>query len=266
MIIPALNEEAALPSTLAELAALDVTLDALVVDDGSRDRTPIVAAAGGAYVVSLPFNLGVGGAVRTGLRFARDRGYDRALIVDADGQHDPRAISDLLAALDSGADVAVGSRFAPGARSYPVSRVRRSAMRLLARIVQLLTGQRFTDVTSGFRAFGRRAIEPLARDYPTEYLADTVEVLLLCCAEGLRVTEVPIAMRVRAAGLPSNRNLRLVVSFLRVFVGLMGSAIFTPGRARRAPMAGAEVEEHAAPPPVHRASRRRAASNAGGSS
>ena len=226
MIVPAYNEEAALPATLSELRAVSPPLEMLVVDDGSRDSTAAVAAKAGAVVVSLPFNLGVGGAVRTGVRYAAERGYDRVVVLDADGQHDAAAIPELLAALDDGADVAVASRFAPGAGAYHLGRVRRGAIRLLVGIVHGLTGQRFTDPTSGYRAFARPAIELLARDYPVEYLADTVEVLLIVCSAGLQVEEVPATMRVRTAGRPSQRRVRLVVNYLRVLVGLLGVALF----------------------------------------
>jgi glycosyltransferase involved in cell wall biosynthesis len=226
VIIPALNEEAALPSTLAALAVAQPGVEVVVVDDGSVDRTREVAVAGGARVLSLPFNLGVGSAVRAGLHFARDRGFDRAVVFDADGQHDPRAIDDLLAALDAGADVALASRFADGADAFPVGRVRRSAMRFMAAFVARLTHERFTDPTSGFRAFDRPAIELLSRVYPVEYLADTVEVLLIVASAGLRTTEVASSMKVRSLGVPSNRRFRLVANYLRVFVGLLGAAVF----------------------------------------
>lgn len=232
VIVPAYNEEAALPATLATLARVQPPLDVVVVDDGSVDQTAAVARRAGANVVSLPFNLGVGSAVRTGLRFAVDHAYERAVVFDADGQHDAGSIATLLAALDTGANLAVASRFAPGTQAYPVSRVRRLAMRLLGRIVHHLTGQRFSDPTSGFRAFDRRTIELLARDYPVEYLADTVEVLLIAVAAGLRVVEVPSTMQVRTAGQPSNRRLRLVINYLRVLVGLAGAIVF---RSRRRP-------------------------------
>jgi glycosyltransferase involved in cell wall biosynthesis len=226
VIIPAYNEEAALPATLDELRRVQPDLDLVVVDDGSVDRTAPVAREGGATVVTLPFNLGVGSAVRTGLRFALEHGYSRAVVFDADGQHDARSIDDLLAALDRGADVALASRFGPGTDAYPVSRVRRSAMHVLARFVRHLTGQTFTDPTSGYRAFDEPSIRLLARAYPVEYLADTVEVLLILSSAGLTIEEVPSSMRTRSAGLPSNRRLRLVANYLRVIVGLAGAAVF----------------------------------------
>lgn len=222
VIVPALNEEEALPATLKEIRTAVPYADVVVVDDGSRDATARAAREGGAVAVVLPYNLGVGGAVRTGLRFASRHEYDRAVVVDADGQHDPAGISALLDGL-AHADLVIGSRFAEGAPAYDVGRVRRRAMRLLQRVVRVLTGQRFTDVTSGFRALDRPVIELLARDYPAEYLADTVEALLIVNHAGFRVTEVPIAMRARASGVPSSRGLGLIVNYLRLLIGILSS-------------------------------------------
>jgi glycosyltransferase involved in cell wall biosynthesis len=231
IVIPAFNEGDSLPATLKELRKLLPDEAIVVVDDGSSDGTAAVARRAGAAVVQLPFNLGVGGAVRAGLRYAQEHDVDRAVILDADGQHDPAGIATLLEALERGADMVIGSRFgADLPEAYPVSRGRRQAMRFLAFIVRGLTGQRFSDVTSGFRAFDRQVIELFAREYPAEYLADTVEALLIARYAGLRVVEVPIAMRPRAYGHPSTRRLRLVVNYLRLVVGILGSA---SRRARR---------------------------------
>jgi glycosyltransferase involved in cell wall biosynthesis len=224
IVMPALNEAESLPATLKELREVVDDNDVLVVDDGSTDATAEVARRAGAVSAQLPFTLGVGGAVRVGLHYAQRNGYDRAVVIDADGQHDPAGITALLDALDSGADMVVGSRFAAGTTEYPVGRVRRQAMRFLATIVRTLTGQRFSDVTSGFRAFDRSVIELLARDYPVEYLADTVEALLIVRYAGFRVDEVPISMRPRAAGMPSTRRVKLVINYLRLLIGILGSA------------------------------------------
>lgn len=224
IIIPALNEEESLPATLKELREVVDDVDILVIDDGSTDATAEVASRSGAVSAQLPFTLGVGGAVRVGLHYAQRYGYDRAVVIDADGQHDPAGITALLEALDHGADMAVGSRFAAGTDDYPVGRTRRQAMRFLGAIVRALTGQRFSDVTSGFRAFDRPVIELLAREYPVEYLADTVEALLIVRYAGFRVDEVPISMRPRAAGVPSTRRVKLVINYLRLLIGILGSA------------------------------------------
>jgi glycosyltransferase involved in cell wall biosynthesis len=224
IVMPALNEEESLPATLKELREVVDNVDILVIDDGSTDATAEVASRAGAVSAQLPFTLGVGGAVRVGLHYAQRNGYDRAVVIDADGQHDPAGITALLEALDHGADMAVGSRFAAGTDDYSVGRTRRQAMRFLGAIVRALTGQRFSDVTSGFRAFDRPVIELLAREYPVEYLADTVEALLIVRYAGFRVDEVPISMRPRAAGVPSTRRVKLVINYLRLLIGILGSA------------------------------------------
>ncbi len=226
VVVPAFQEEQALPGTLKELRDVVPELAVLVVDDGSRDGTARVAATCDVAVARLPFNLGVGAAVRTGLRYAVEEGYGRVVVVDADGQHDPATIKSLLDALDAGAEMAIGSRFAdPSATStFEVGRVRRRAMKLLHRVVRWQTGQSFTDTTSGFRAFDAPVVAMLARDYPVEYLADTVEVLLMVSRAGYRVVEVPVAMRTRSGGQPSTRRLKLVYNYLRLMIGITASA------------------------------------------
>ncbi len=224
IIVPALNEEESLPATLKELREVVDEHDVVVIDDGSTDATADVARRAGAVSAQLPFTLGVGGAVRVGLHYAQQNGYDRAVVLDADGQHDPAGITALLDALDAGADMAVGNRFAEGTTEYHVGRTRRQAMRFLVLIVRALTGQRYSDVTSGFRAYDRPVIELLAREYPVEYLADTVEALLIVRYGGFRVDEVPITMRPRAAGVPSTGRVKLVINYLRLLIGIVGSA------------------------------------------
>jgi glycosyltransferase involved in cell wall biosynthesis len=224
IIVPALNEEESLPATLKELREVVDEHDVVVIDDGSTDATADVARRAGAVSAQLPFTLGVGGAVRVGLHYAQQNGYDRAVVLDADGQHDPAGITALLDALDAGADMAVGNRFAAGTTEYHVGRTRRQAMRFLVLIVRALTGQHYSDVTSGFRAYDRPVIELLAREYPVEYLADTVEALLIVRYAGFRVDEVPITMRPRAAGVPSTGRVKLVINYLRLLIGIVGSA------------------------------------------
>ena len=241
VIVPALNEEASLPGVLRELAAHVPEAKVLVVDDGSSDDTAVVAREAGAMVAQLPFNLGVGGALRTGFRYAVRHGFDRAVQLDGDGQHDPAEIPILLAALDEGADMVVGSRFAESATTtYDVGHLRGHAMRLLRLTVHLLSGQAFSDTSSGFRAFSSPMLEYFAQSYPVEYLGDTAEALLLACYGGFHVTEVSVRMRVRSGGEPSNRSLKLVYNYLRVFVAILTTAPAPSrrGRARRLASSG----------------------------
>ena len=158
-IIPAYNEEEALPGVLAELAAAYPDADVVVIDDGSADATAAVARDGGAVVLQLPYNLGIGGALRTGFRYAVRKGYQRGVQFDADGQHHPDEVPALLAGLDAGADMVVGSRFSDGKPPYKVGRLRKAAMGILTVTMRRLAGKHFSDTSSGFRAFSRPVLE-----------------------------------------------------------------------------------------------------------
>ncbi len=233
VVIPAYNEEQSLPAVLKELAEQTPEYDVLVVSDGSVDRTADIARANGAHVAELPFNLGIGGALRTGFAFAVRNGYDQAVQFDADGQHDPLAVAAILGPLADGADMVIGSRFAEGgAVTYEVSGIRRRTMKLLQRLVHRLVGQEFTDTSSGFRAFSRGMLEFFAVTYPVEYM-DSVEALVLACNAGFKVCEVPVNMRGRTGGAPSNRRLRLVYYYVRLLVVLVVSTTTRKERARR---------------------------------
>jgi len=202
IVIPAWNEAESLPAVLAELRRVDPGADILVVNDGSTDDTSAVVRSVGVACVDLPYNIGVGGAMRTGFVYAARHGYGVVVQLDADGQHDPAHIADLVQAVRAGAEVVIGSRFA-GAGEYRVRGPRWWAMRLLAGSLSGLVGHRLTDVTSGFRAAGPGAIRLFARSYPPEYLGDTVESLVLAHRAGLSIAQVPVAMRARFAGAPS---------------------------------------------------------------
>jgi glycosyltransferase involved in cell wall biosynthesis len=169
-IVPALNEAHSVRRVIDELRAFDPGLDVVVIDDGSADGTADAAAAEGAYVLRLPFNLGIGGAVQTGFKFAFERGYDIAVRVDGDGQHDPAQLACLLGPILRGeADIVVGSRFASERDGYLSSRSRRIGIRILAAVVSRIVGQRVTDTTSGFQALNRHGVALFARDYPHDY-------------------------------------------------------------------------------------------------
>jgi len=219
VVVPAYNEAASIGAVLREVRAVLPDAGVLVVDDGSSDRTRQMALAESVKVLSLPFNLGVGGAMRAGFRYAVRNGYTQVVQVDADGQHDPRHIPLLIEEL-AGVDVVVGARFA-GEGEYTVRGPRRWAMRLLASYLSRLTGTRLTDATSGFRASGPRAVELFARFYPVEYLGDTVESLVIAALAGLRVKQVAVSMRVRSTGRPSQTPFKALVYLLRAGMALV---------------------------------------------
>ena len=226
VIIPAWNEEAALPGTLAELHATRPDLDVIVISDGSTDRTAEIARASGATVAELPFNLGIGGALQTGFRYAVRHGYFRAVQFDADGQHDPKEIATLFAALDAGADMVVGTRFGDGGTvEYRVGPMRRGAMQVLRFMMNTMTGSNFSDTSSGFRAFDRAVLELFAATYPVEFM-DSTESLLNVCNAGLLAVEAPTVIRERQAGTPSTRHFRLVFHYVRLIVTMLAQWSF----------------------------------------
>ena len=221
-IVPALNEEGNVAGVIAEIRAFDPGFAVVVVDDGSADRTAAVAAKAGAHVLKLPFNLGIGGAVQTGFRYAFEQGYDLAVRVDGDGQHDPSQLGAILdPVLADRADIVVGSRFS-GAEGFRSSRLRRAGIRLLAWTVSALVHQRVTDTTSGFQALNRNGIRLFAADYPHDY--PEVEATVMVVRHRLRLAEVPVTMRERGAGRSSITALRsiyyMVKVLLAIFVGL----------------------------------------------
>ena len=218
VVIPAWNEEATIAATIADLRRAQPAYDLLVVDDGSHDATAEIAAAAGAAVCRLPFNLGVGGAMRAGYRYGLRRDYDVVAQLDADGQHDPAYLTAMVAGL-ADADVVIGARFA-GAGDYRVGLLRGAAMRLLAGTLSRLAHTRLTDTTSGFRVVNRRALAVFATHYPAEYLGDTVESLVIALRTGCRVTQIPVEMRPRAGGTASQTPAKAALYLARAVAAL----------------------------------------------
>lgn len=219
LVVPAFNEEHSVGMVVE--AAKRLGYEVCVVDDGSHDRTAEIASAAGAEVLSLPVNLGVGGALRCGFRWAIRNGYERVVQVDADGQHDPAQVQDLLEAMEStGADMVVGSRFAAGAGHYSVHGVRRLAMRLLSARVATVGGVKVLDSSSGFRAIRRPLLERFAADYPVDYLGDTVEALIEAGCVGAKIVEHPIAMTPRVHGEATAGAVRSLWYVLRLLVAI----------------------------------------------
>jgi len=223
-IVPALNEAENIGRVIDELRAFDPGLDIVVVDDGSLDGTAQAAAAKGVRVLRLPFNLGIGGAVQTGFRYAFENDFDLAVRVDGDGQHDASQLAAVVdPVLRGDTDIAVGSRYlGTRADGYRSSTTRRLGIRILARVVSLLTREPITDPTSGFQALNRTAIALFAADYPHDY--PEVEAIVLVRRHRLRLLEVPIAMRPRVVGRSSIRTLASVYYMVKVLLALFVGA------------------------------------------
>ncbi len=230
VLIPAYNEQDCIVATIGEVQQAAPGATVLVIDDASTDATPRLAAAAGAEVLGLTVNQGAGGAMRAGYRFAATEGFDLAVRVDADGQHNAADIPLLLAALRDGAEVVVGTRFSdePG---YAVPRVRRWAMGRMSAQVTRLTGLQLTDTTSGYRASGRRAIELYAAETDPHFLGDTVMALITAAGAGLRIVEVPVRMRARQGGQPSLGLFASALGFLRMSRSLSRAAPLAIGQS-----------------------------------
>lgn len=229
VLIPALDEEDSV-AEVVRVAREVLGCDVLVVDDGSSDNTSIRARRAGAMVIRHPINIGVGGAIRTGMRVAVRRSKRYVVQLDADGQHDATDSVRLLEAVRSGScDVAVGSRFDHG---YDAGFARSAMMRVLSRYVSRRIGAQVTDTTSGFRAFGPGAIALFSRSYPTMYLSDTVEALLLAADSGLKVQEVAVQMHPRVTGVPSAGPVRSATRLARLWLVLLLHPIRQPETPR----------------------------------
>lgn len=226
IVLPALNEEDVIASVIAEVNECNPGVTCLVVDDGSTDATSTVAKNAGAIVASLPYNLGVGGAMRVGFNFALANGFENVVQVDADGQHDPKDVIRLIEVLTD-SDLVLGARFA-GSGEYTVSGPRWWAMQVLAKMLSRSAQTRLTDTTSGFRASGPRAVQLFAEHYPAEYLGDTVESLVIAARAGLRIQQVPVSMRERAGGAPSHTPIKASIFLARVGVAMLFAFLRPP--------------------------------------
>jgi glycosyltransferase involved in cell wall biosynthesis len=228
-IIPALNEAQRVPGVIADLRRAMPGLDVVVVNDGSTDATEAVARRAGAVVVTHPYRLGYGAALQTGYVFALRNGYERAVQIDGDGQHDASQASALLALIRDGrADIALGSRFLSGRpRAMPL--VRRFGSATLRRLGRALAGITCTDPTSGFRAFDRKTLALLASDeFPADY--PDMDVLIRLRFAGVRIAEIPASVRERSGGTSMHSGLRPLYYAYKVALASVMAAL----RGRRA--------------------------------
>jgi glycosyltransferase involved in cell wall biosynthesis len=242
-LVPAYNEAATVGEVVRAVRQELPEADVLVIDDGSTDGTAVAAEAAGARVVRHPFNLGIGGAVQSGFRFALENGYGHMVQIDADGQHDPHQIGALVAAMraDPTLDMVCGSRFLTSDFRYPAPVSRRTGIHLFAFLLSHIVGQRVSDPTSGFRLYNRRAISLFARDYPHDY--PEVEAVLMLHHHRLKMAEVPVRMHTRNGGVSSITSGKSVYYMVKVLLAIV------VGLARRRPVVepGDEAPVAAAP-------------------
>jgi glycosyltransferase involved in cell wall biosynthesis len=226
-VVPAYNEAASVGDVVRKLQAQTPEYDVVVVDDGSTDATAKIAEDAGASALRLPFNLGIGGAVQAGFRYALENGYDYAVQVDGDGQHDPGEIRKLEQAMrDERVDMVCGSRFLTEDHRYPAPVSRRTGIHLFAFLLSRIVGQRVSDPTSGFRLYNRRGVAVFARDYPHDY--PEVEAVLMVHWHRLAMCEVPVRMFTRNGGVSSIKGsgkstYYMIKVLLAVLVGLARS-------------------------------------------
>lgn len=247
-IVPAYNESGMVARVVRDIRRAAPDFDVVVIDDGSSDATAALAEAEGAEVIRHPYNLGIGGAVQSGYKYALRNDYDIAVQVDGDGQHKPEYLPQMASALETGverADMVYGSRFI-GEPGYKVPFGRRAGNMIFSVVLSALTRQRITDPTSGFRMTNRRATELFARDYPHDY--PEVEALLMLHANHLRIHEVHVQMNARGFGQSSIDYPRsayyMVKVLLALFVGLF--------RRRPTPLEIEDTDELGADPPLGR--------------
>lgn len=229
IIIPAHNEAQSIAAVLEEVRAQAPSYGVLVVNDGSTDATASIARRAGCKVIDLPFNLGIGGAVQAGFKYALERGYTIAVQLDGDGQHCADQIDLLVRPVREGrCEMCCGSRFMSGAH-YDGGTARRTGTRILSWLCSAMSGRRITDATSGFRAFGPGALEYLASYYPADY--PEPEAIVLLSRRGLAICEVPVRMRARQGGRSSIGGAEAVYYMAKVCLSLLLAA-FKEGPAR----------------------------------
>ncbi len=219
IIIPAYNEQNTLEGLISEIREKCPDTDYVVINDCSSDDTRTVLDDIGANYVSAPVNLGIGGAVQTGYMYACQNGYDIAIQVDGDGQHDVSYIADMIRPIEEDdADVVIGSRFIEK-EGFQSSGARRAGIRFLSGLIKFMTGTKVKDVTSGFRAVNRQYIEVFAGNYPDDY--PEPEVIVISSLSGARIKEIPVKMRERSDGVSSINMKKSVYYMIKVSLAII---------------------------------------------
>ena len=220
IIVPAFNEARAIGSLVKEIKKRYSSFPILVINDGSDDRTHDLAEAAGARVVSLPYNLGIGGAVQTGYKIARDEDFEAAVQIDGDGQHDPACLQQILEPVLSGKlDLCIGSRFLDRRSSFQSTFLRRIGIRFFSFLLRCLTGVRLTDPTSGYRAVNKKLIHQFAEYYPADF--PEPEAIKIAKRRKAKIGEVPVRMRKRLGGISSIRYGKTLYYMIKVTFAIL---------------------------------------------
>lgn len=219
VMIPAYNERENILKTIADIKTCGTDVDYIVVNDCSTDGTDVLLEQSGEHYLNLPINLGIGGGMQTGYRFAESHGYDIAVQFDGDGQHDARYIKDLIAPIERGeADFVIGSRFIEK-KGFQSSAMRRMGILFLSTLLHILCKVRVKDVTSGMRAVNKVIIQEFAREYAQDY--PEPEAILSAGLKGARIVEVPVEMHERQGGVSSISPLKSVYYMIKVSLALI---------------------------------------------
>ena len=230
MIIPAYNESKSILNTVKSLNAFkskNHTLDYIIINDGSKDDTRDVCIKNKLNFIDLPMNLGIGGAVQTGYKYALLNDYDIAIQFDGDGQHDANYIINLVEEIEKGNDIVIGSRFVKELSEFKSTKVRRVGINFLSRLIKICTKKRVYDPTSGFRAANRQVIKEFALDYPIDYPEPDTIVSII--KKGYKVSEIPVKMNERKEGKSSlNANIfKPLYYMLKVSIAIIITAMST---------------------------------------
>lgn len=228
IIIPAYNEGKSILKTVKQIESTKLkghTLDYIVINDGSRDDTKEVCIKNKIHFIDLPFNLGIGGAVQTGYKYAYYNNYDVAIQFDGDGQHDASYIKDLVEEIKKGNHIVIGSRFVSELSEFKSTKMRRMGINFLSGLIYLVTGQKIYDPTSGFRAASREVIELFAKTYPIDYPEpDTIVTVI---KKGYEVSEIPVKMNEREHGKSSINPLKSIYYMIKVSLAIIIAAFST---------------------------------------
>ncbi|MDR2538749.1 MAG: glycosyltransferase family 2 protein [Bifidobacteriaceae bacterium] len=219
VFMPAFNEVNSIASVISGIQSLGLDLDILVVDDGSSDNTGGIARALDADTVTLPINLGIGAAVETGYKYATNLGYDYVIRIDADGQHDPKYIPQILEQLQH-YDIVLTTRFTDK-NDYPIGLIRKWSIIFLSHMLSWAAPIKITDATNSYRGTNARAAKFLAENSQAEFMTDAIDVLAYALKAGYSVVQIPIDMRVRQSGEPSQNLLKLIYHMLRTLISLV---------------------------------------------